>query len=123
DRGGTDAGQYVAAVLLVGDDRLVDEDLQEQIVHVGVRALRARQNRDLGGQRVGAADAVDLARVGRAHDRQEQRVALGRVGRQVVGEEIRALRGAAAHPQAGNAVLIPDHTYFRPFFSSTGRMP
>ena len=31
-----DAGEDVAAVLLIGDDRFVDEHLQEQVVDVGV---------------------------------------------------------------------------------------
>ena len=72
DRERPDAGEQVAAVLLVGDDRLVDEDLQEQVVDVGVVACRAAHDGDLAGQRVGAADPVDLARVGCAHDAHQQ---------------------------------------------------
>ena len=108
DRERPDAGQQVAAVLLVGDDRLVDEDLQEQVVDVGVGAIGRADHRDLAGQRVGAADPVDLARVGRAHDPHQQLVALRRVGGQVVGEEVRALRRATPHQHAAHT-LIDQH--------------
>ena len=42
-----DAGKDVAAVLRVGDDRPVDEDLQEQIVDVDPVALRLLHHGDL----------------------------------------------------------------------------
>ena len=67
--------------------------------------LDLRDDADLAGERVGAAHAVDLARVGRAHDGQQQAVARRRVGGQVVGEEIGALGGAAAHHHAGHGRL------------------
>src|SRR3546814_5705786 len=63
-----DAGQDVAAVLPVVDARLVDEDLGEKIVDVDARALRRLDDGDLAGQRIGAADAVDLARIGRSEE-------------------------------------------------------
>src|SRR3546814_9322046 len=97
-----DAGQDVAAVLPVVDARLVDEDLGEKIVDVDARALRRLDDGDLAGQRIGAADAVDLARIGRAHDRQQQRIARGLVRRQVAREEVGHLRGAAANQGGGN---------------------
>ena len=65
----------------VGDDRLVDEHLQEQVVDVDPRRARLADHRDLAGQRVGAAHAVDLARVGRAHHAQQELVALRRCRR------------------------------------------
>jgi hypothetical protein len=67
DRERADAGKDVAAVLRVGDDGLVDEHLQEQVVDVDPLTLALLHHRDLAGQRIGAAHAVDLARVGRAH--------------------------------------------------------
>ena len=51
------------------------------------------------------ADPVDLARVGRAHDGEQDAVARGRVGRQVGGQEVGALGGAAAHHHAGDRGL------------------
>ena len=65
DGEGTDTGEDVAAVLRVGDDRLVDEDLQEQIVDIDSLALGLLHHRDLGGQRIGPSHAIDLARIGR----------------------------------------------------------
>ena len=62
-----DAGEQVAAVLLIGDGRLIDADLQEQIVDVSIVAVRPSDDRDLAGERMGTTDAVDLARVRRAH--------------------------------------------------------
>jgi hypothetical protein len=105
DRERPDAGEDVAAALGVGHHRAVDKDLQEQVVDVGARPLQAPDDRHLGRQWVGPADAVDLARIGAAHDAQQEGVALGRRGGQVRSEEIGALRGAAPHPEAGNAVL------------------
>ena len=55
-------------------------------------------------KRRGAADAVDLPRVGRAHDAEEQRIPRRRVRGQVGRQEIGALRRAAAHPGAGQGV-------------------
>src|SRR5262249_48133207 len=69
-----DPGKDVPAVLPVGDRRLVHPELQEQVVDVGVLALRRRHDRDLGGQQVSAADPVDVHRVPAAHHRQQQRI-------------------------------------------------
>ena len=77
---GADPGEDIATVLRIGDDRAVDEDLQEEIVDVDARPHRAAHDRDLGGQRIAAAEAVDLARIWRAHDAEKQRVARGRIG-------------------------------------------
>ena len=65
----------------------------------------AADDADLAGQRVRAAEAVDLPRVGRAHHREQHAVARGDVGRQVGGVEERPARGAAAHEQAGDGAL------------------
>ena len=65
---------------------------------------------DLRRQRVGTADPVDLAGVGRAHDPQQQVVALGRIGRQVGGEEVRPLRRSAPHHHAAHAGGRGAHT-------------
>src|SRR4029077_19481964 len=67
DRPGTYAGQDVAAVLRVAHLRLVDHDLKTQIVHVRIRPRGGADDGDLAGERVGAAHAIDLARIGRAH--------------------------------------------------------
>ena len=98
DRERAHPGKDVAAVLLVGDDRLVDEHLEEQVIDVDPFALRLADHRDFAGQRIGAAHPVDLARVGAAHHAQQERITLVMVLRQVGFEEIAALRRAAAHP-------------------------
>ena len=80
-------------------------DLQEEVVDVGVVAVGRSDDRDLARERVGAADAVDLAWIGRAHDPQEQESSrVGRIGGQVVAHEERALRRAAAHQHAADSV-------------------
>src|SRR5690606_35032952 len=67
--------------------------------------LRLLEDRNLGGERIGAAHAVDLAIVRRAHDPQQEGVAGGSVLRQVVRKEEGSLGGAAAHPHAGGAEI------------------
>jgi hypothetical protein len=54
-----------------------DVDLGEQIVDIHARARRLRHDRDLAGERVGAAEPVDLARIGRAHCGEQHAVARG----------------------------------------------
>src|SRR3546814_14930341 len=76
---------------------------------VDARALRGADDGHLAGQRGGAAEAVDLARVGRAHGGEQHAVALGRVGGQVPGHEVGALGGAPAHDDAGDGALRSGH--------------
>ena len=85
---------------------LVHAELQEQVVDVGVGVLRRADDGDLAGQRGGAAEPVDLARVGRAHQPQQQVVAGGRVGGQVAGLEVQPARGAAAQHRAADAGAV-----------------
>ena len=85
DRERADPSQDVPAVLLVGDGRLVHAQLQEEVVDVGVAAVRWRDDRDLGGQRVGTAEPVDLQRMAAAHDPQQQGVPLLRLRWQIGG--------------------------------------
>jgi hypothetical protein len=63
----TDPGEEIPTVLAVGDLGLVDADLQEEIVDIGIGPAGRRDDGHLAGQRMSAADAVDLACVGRAH--------------------------------------------------------
>jgi hypothetical protein len=64
DCSGADTGKDIAAALLARDERLIDEDLQKEIVHVRIVAGRGRNDRDLGRERIGPTDAVDLSRIG-----------------------------------------------------------
>ena len=64
-----------------------------------------RHDGDLARERMRATDAIDLARIRRAHDRQEQRVAPHRVGRKVLGQKIGPLGGATPKIICGNAGL------------------
>lgn len=100
-----DAGQQVPAVLRRRDDRLVHGHLEEQVVEVGRRIGARRHHGDFAGQRMRAADAVDLARVGAPQGAQQQVVALHGIGGQVGRQEVRALRGAAAHQHAAHALI------------------
>jgi hypothetical protein len=49
--------------------RLVDNHLREQEVDVDTGIFCSRDDRDLASQRMRAADAVDLPRIGRSHHR------------------------------------------------------
>ena len=82
ERGHT--GEEVAAVLAIADEPFADADLEEQVVEVDARpsSVLGATIGHLAGERVGAADAVDLARVGRAHDPQQQFVAFDRIARE-----------------------------------------
>ena len=79
------AGEDVAAVLLVGDDRLVDDDLEEEVVDVGVRVATAGRPRrpcwSAGGRRPcrrsGGCRANPSPRAGRS----ARCVRVGRAGR------------------------------------------
>jgi len=55
--------------------------LARRAQHLG--AHRRRHHGDLRGQRIGPAHPVDLARVRRAHDAEQQRVAQSGLARQV----------------------------------------
>jgi hypothetical protein len=102
---GSNAGEYVAAI---GRDihlRLFNADLSKQKVDVAVGALGLRHDGDLARERVSAADAVDLARIRRTHNRQEQRIAVRRVGWKIVSQEIGTLGGATPKDHARNARL------------------
>ena len=70
---------------------LVHAELQEQVVDVGVGVARnGPTTATLLVSEVRAAEPVDLARVGRAHQPQQQVVAGGGVGRQVARLEVAA---------------------------------
>jgi len=97
-------GEHVAAVRRGVDQRLARGHLREQELQVRAR-LAGRNDADLAGQRIGAADAVDLARVGGTHRGQQHAVARRDVGGQVAGPEKRAMRRAAAHEVAGYRAL------------------
>jgi len=64
DGEGSDAGQNIAAVLAVADVRLIDHDLQKEIVHICIVSRRGAHDGHLAGQRMRAAEPIDLARVG-----------------------------------------------------------
>ena len=72
-----------------------------------------------------AADAVDLARIGRAHRREQHAIAQLALGRQIARVEVQALRRAAAHQRAGNrrqhalsSSAAAASTYVRPLAAS-----
>ena len=103
DGEGADTGEEVAAVLLIGDERFVHTDLEEEVVDVGGVVARRAHDGDLRRERMGATDAVDLARVGAPHDTQQQVVALRGVDGKLVGEEVGALRRATPHDHAAHS--------------------
>ena len=91
-------GENIAAVLAVIHGGRRHVHLGKQIVHIGVRPCGAADNRHFTGQRIGAADPVNLPGIRRAHHRQQHRITLHRIGRQIVSQKTGCLRGAAAHP-------------------------
>ncbi|MNK96297.1 hypothetical protein D3C87_1165710 [compost metagenome] len=125
-----DTGKDVAAVLAVIDTRLVDQHLGKQIVDVGLDARRRFDDCHFAGQRIAATNAIDLPRIRRTHDRQQQTVTKGLLLGQIVGQEVSPFRRPAAHKQARNACLAhiqsPSSsrlsTYRKPFSASRPRM-
>lgn len=105
----TDAGEDVPAVLTAAHLRPVDHDLEKEVVDVGAGVGGGRDHGHLAGERVRAAQAVDLPLVGAAHDAQQQLVAQGRFGGQVVGQEVGTLGGAAPHQQTGHPLGYAGH--------------
>jgi len=102
---GHDRRQHIAAVGRGIDESFLDGHLGKQKFQIDARGPAAADHPDLAGQGVGAAHAVDLARVGRAHHRQQDRVALRNVRGQVVLEKERASRSSAAHEKTGDGSL------------------
>jgi hypothetical protein len=102
---GYDCRQHIAAVGGGIDECVLDGHLGEQKFQIDARGPAATHHPDLAGQGIGAAHAVDLARVGRAHHREQDRVALGHVRGQIVLEKERASRGSAAHEKTGDGSL------------------
>src|SRR3546814_1400561 len=90
DREWSNARKDIAAILRVGDNRLIDENLQEQIIDIDARAIGSADHRNLAGQRIGAAHPVDLTRLGAAHHAQPKGIARGNIVGTVVTEEIRS---------------------------------
>ena len=79
--------QHVAAIGSGIHPRFLDGDLREKKFEVHAGLLPAAHDADLAGQRIGAAEPVDLARVGRAHHREQDGVALRDFRRQITLEE------------------------------------
>ena len=125
DGEGAHTGEDIAAVLPRIDPWLGRDNLQEEIIDICVGPRRARYDRDLAGQGVGAAHAVNLPGIGRAHGRQQHGIAGRGVLRQIVAQEIKPLGRAAAHDGAGNGCLHRHHTssiQIRPFSAKRSRI-
>ncbi len=91
---------------MIRDRGAVYAELEEQVVDIGLGTIRSGHDRDLARQRMGAADAVDLAGVGRSHDAQQEVVAFVLVSGEVFGDEIGALGRAPTHDHAANPCSI-----------------
>ena len=105
DGEGRDAGEDIAAIGRDIDHRPVEQDLAEEEIDIDPGLIGHRDDRHFAGQRMGAAEAIDLTRVRRAHHRQDDGIPRRRIARQIVGEEISAFRCAAAHQRASHALL------------------
>ena len=102
DGEGPHTGQHVAAVGAGVHAGLLHADLGKQVVHIAVGLRGARDDGDLAGQRVAAAQAVDLQLVRRSQGCNQRAVAGLRVARQPVGQEERPPGSAATHQNARN---------------------
>src|SRR5689334_13391898 len=78
-------------------------DLREQVVDLGAVPLGGPDDRNLAGEWMPAADAVDLKLVPRSHRGDQHLITRSRIGREVRGNEERPARGAAAHEDAWDA--------------------
>ena len=104
DRKRSNAREHVAAVRRRVDPALADDDLDEEIVHVGLARRRAANDRDLARERMRATRPVDLPCVG-THCGDQHAVAQLLVRRQRVALEIQAFGASAAHQKTGNSRL------------------
>ena len=107
----------VAAQAQVVDVRLVDGDLAERIGQVSRRrasVVRTRRadDRHLAGQRIGAAEPIDLASVRRPEDRQDGAQAGARLTRHIRFLEEHRLAGSPAHDDAANRGHVADVSGF-----------
>ena len=100
DRERRDAREHVSAIRPRVHRALADADLGEQVVDVAARFLGPGHDGHLGGQRVAAADAVELQQVAGADGADQGLVTLAFVGRQPVAQEERASGGARTHQDA-----------------------
>jgi hypothetical protein len=78
-----DARKDIPAILRIGDNCLINENLQEQIVDINALARRFAHNCDLAGQRVCPAHAIDLQRIWGTHDPKQECIALYRISWQI----------------------------------------
>jgi hypothetical protein len=81
--------------------------LEEQVLHVDVFAIGWGDHGHLAGQRVGAAEAVDLTVVGGTHDLHEELIALDDVSGKVPLDEVGAFGGPTSHDHASDTVIHP----------------
>ena len=102
DSKGPHTGQHVAAVGPGVHTGFLHADLGKQVVHIAIGLRRAGNDGDLAGQRVAAAQAVDLQLMGRSQGCNQRAVAGFGVARQPVGQEERPPGSAATHQNARN---------------------
>ncbi len=101
-----DRREHVSAIGTGIHDLAVIHHLGEQVIDVGIPATGAIDDGDLAGERVAAADAVNLQWMPGPHHRQQDAVAQRRFRGQIRCEEERPLRGAAAHEHARQAEQV-----------------
>jgi hypothetical protein len=106
-----DGSEHVSAVRHGVHEVAVGAQLREQEVQVGLPRRVAGHDADLAGQGRGAAESVDLARIRGPHHGQQHRVTLRAVGRQILGDEEGAPRGAPTHEQALDGGLTTHGTW------------
>ena len=63
---GANACQNIAAILCIGNNGLIDENLKKQIIDIHIGAGRFADDGDFAGQRMRPAQPIDLPRVWRA---------------------------------------------------------
>jgi hypothetical protein len=105
DRETSDGGEHVAAVRRCVDSTLRDRNLRKQVVDVRVLTAAGPDDKRLAGQRVAAADAIDLPNIGRAHERQQEIVASACIARQIGRDEQRTFRCTPRMSMHGTATL------------------
>lgn len=96
----------VAADHLIADRRCIDTDLGKRVVDVRVRARRRPDDGALAGQDVGAAESVDLSRVGAPKESEQQALPAARIAGHVPLGEKHRLAGAATHDDDGDSNLF-----------------
>ena len=100
------AGEDIAAVALIADQWLIHGYLCKGVVHIGIGTGGGLHDGYLAGDRLCAAQSVDLGLAGAAHQVQQQRVPRRPVCGHIALQQIDALAGSGAKKHGGQQYAV-----------------